>query len=164
MPIDDDPFVILGIGRRAGAEEICAAYRRAAKAAHPDRGGTPEDFRRVREAAETLLARSAARALSGEDDGAYRSGDRTSAEGDWREVADGLRTRWGSSPLMAFAPTKIGLSPFSSATALNAPAYNWLIRTVGARGEAWDFHIAGDQTRMFFRRADDGRQFQIRFF
>jgi hypothetical protein len=61
------------------------------------------------------------------------------------------------------APQKIGLSPFVTGVSLNPPAYQWLIRKVGPRGQDWDFQTADSVTRLFFRRADDARQFQLRF-
>lgn len=37
-----DPYAVLGVPRTASADEITAAWRRAAMSAHPDRGGTTE--------------------------------------------------------------------------------------------------------------------------
>jgi hypothetical protein len=76
-----------------------------------------------------------------------------------------LKAKWGLllDPVIVFAPARIGLSPFSSETTLNTPAFNWLTSMVGPRGEAWDFHIADSQTRVFFRRLDDARLFRRRF-
>lgn len=165
MPIREDYHVVLGVARTASADQIRAAYRRAAKKAHPDRGGSSEAFRLVREAADALLAELETRGLS--DLGpSYRTGDRTSADGPWTAVSDELGAKWGLAfgPITVFAPPKIGLSPFASGTSLNAPTYRWLARTLGPRGEAWDFHVADGVTRMFFRRADDARAFKLRFF
>ena len=159
-----DYYEILGVTRAAGAAEIRAAYRRAAKRAHPDQGGSNEAFLLVQKAAEFLLAELEKRG-SGGPEATFRAGDRTSVEGDWTELADALRARWGLAfdPLIVFPPQRIGLSPFATATTLNAPAYQWLIRMVGPRGETWDFHVADSVTRIFFRRADDARLFKIRF-
>jgi len=161
----DDHFEILGVTRNADAEEVRAAYRRAAKRAHPDGGGSHEAFLRVQKAAEALLADLQKRSFS-QPDPSYSAGDRTSAEGSWMDVAEALRLRWGLgfAPIILFAPQKIGLSPFATTTSLNAPAYQWLTRTIGPRGETWDFHVTDLQTRMFFRRADDARLFKLRFF
>jgi hypothetical protein len=161
----EDHYEILGVKRSASVEEIRTAYRRAAKKAHPDQGGSNEAFRRLQAAAEFLLAEAQTKSLSGQDT-TFRAGDRTSVDGDWRELNETLRARWnlGLGPVTVFAPQKIGLSPFASGTTLNAPAYQWLTRTLGPRGEAWDFHVGGSQTRMFFRRADDARLFKLRYF
>jgi len=160
-----DHYEILGVKRSASVEEIRTAYRRAAKKAHPDQGGSNEAFRRLQAAAEFLLAEAQTKSLSGQD-ATFRAGDRTSVDGDWRELSEALRVRWGLGlgPVTVFAPQKIGLSPFASGTTLNAPAYQWLTRTLGPRGEAWDFHVGDSQTRMFFRRADDARLFKLRYF
>lgn len=46
-------FTVLGLGTDASAADITAAYRERVKQAHPDHGGSHEDFRRVREAYTT---------------------------------------------------------------------------------------------------------------
>jgi len=159
----DDYYEVLGVKRSATVEEIRAAYRRAAKTAHPDQGGSNEAFQRVQRAAEVLLEAAQARGVASQDT-AFRAGDRTSVDADWMDVQNELTLRWGRNPTMVFAPQKIGLSPFAAGTTLNLPAFQWLTRTMGPRGEAWDFHITDIQTRMFFRRADDARLFKLRFF
>lgn len=52
-----DPYLVLGVGRRASPAEIDRAYRRAARATHPDSGGPgagSERFRAVSDAYEVL--------------------------------------------------------------------------------------------------------------
>lgn len=53
-----DPYVVLGVGRQASPAEIAHAYRRAARATHPDSAsagaGSAEGFRDVSDAYETL--------------------------------------------------------------------------------------------------------------
>jgi curved DNA-binding protein CbpA len=51
-----DPYVVLGVARQASGEEIARAYRRAARASHPDRGGagSAERFQAVSDAYEVL--------------------------------------------------------------------------------------------------------------
>jgi curved DNA-binding protein CbpA len=161
--MSEDYHAILGIGRGANAEEIRAAYRQAAKRAHPDLGGSSEAFQLIRTAADVLLADLKAGRLS-KLDRPYGADDRAGLPGDWMTASVELRTLWGQSPETVFAPQKIGLSPFSEGNSINAAAYHWLIRTVGQRGETWDFHVAGSVTRIFFRRVDDARLFNLRFF
>ncbi len=156
---------VLGVGPGAGADEIRAAYRSAAKRAHPDRGGSSEAFQRVRTAADVLLAQLEA----GHPANAGRrraADDLASRKGHWWAVSAELRDIWGltGDPAVAIAPQKIGLTPFVNDLRLNLPAYDWLIRSVGPRGEGWDFHSAGSVTRIFFRSADDASLFQMRFF
>ncbi len=156
--------VILGVGANASAGEIRAAYRRAAKLAHPDMGGSSEAFQRVRLAADRLLA-----ALQSGDAPEQGRPDRdnlhTSLEGHWMSVSDDLIAIWRlrREPVVVFAPQRIGLSPFTSGLSLNPAAFDWLTRKIGPRGEAWDFHVAGSVTRLFFRNGDDARIFQLRF-
>jgi len=47
-------YDVLGVLRTASATEIHAAYRRRALATHPDKGGDPKDFHRVKIAFEEL--------------------------------------------------------------------------------------------------------------
>ena len=49
-----DLYAILGIPRDADAGAIKAAYRRRAKAAHPDHGSDGEEFRRLKDAYDVL--------------------------------------------------------------------------------------------------------------
>lgn len=52
-----DPYGVLGVRRQASADEIARAYRRAARATHPDGGGVgagAERFRAVSDAYEVL--------------------------------------------------------------------------------------------------------------
>jgi len=163
-PPDDDPRAVLGVGRDANVEDVRVAYRLAAKRAHPDLGGSSEAFRRVRAAADALLAELRDGGLA--DPGRpFPDADRTSLDGHWQDVSDELRAIWGLTrePVTVFAPQKVGLSPFVTGTSLNTPAWRWLLRNVGPRGEHWDFHVTGSVTRLFFRHADDARQFQLRF-
>jgi curved DNA-binding protein CbpA len=51
-----DPYGVLGVPRQASGEEIARAYRRAARASHPDSGGagSAERFQAVSDAYEVL--------------------------------------------------------------------------------------------------------------
>jgi curved DNA-binding protein CbpA len=51
-----DPYIVLGVARQAPAEEIARAFRRAARASHPDSGGvgSAERFRAVNDAYDVL--------------------------------------------------------------------------------------------------------------
>jgi curved DNA-binding protein CbpA len=51
-----DPYIVLGVARQASGEEIARAYRRAARASHPDSGGagSAERFQAVSDAYEVL--------------------------------------------------------------------------------------------------------------
>jgi hypothetical protein len=163
-PTREQLRLILGVGPGAVAEDIRAAYRRAAKRAHPDVGGSNEAFRLVQMAADVLLAELQAGA-SPTTAPFDVDADRTSRKGLWSYVTFELKTKWRlmGEPVTVFAPYKIGLSQFNDGTRLNEHAYEWLIRTIGARGEHWDFHITGSVTRIFFRAEDDARLFQMRF-
>ena len=52
-----DPYIVLGVPRQASGEEIAHAYRRAARASHPDGGaaGSAETFHAVSDAYELSL-------------------------------------------------------------------------------------------------------------
>ena len=51
-----DPYIVLGVPRQASGEEIARAYKRAARASHPDSGsaGSAERFQAVSDAYEVL--------------------------------------------------------------------------------------------------------------
>ena len=49
-----DPYELLGLERDADNQAIRNAYRKAAKSAHPDSGGDPEQFARLQVAYELL--------------------------------------------------------------------------------------------------------------
>lgn len=65
FPTDEDDFVkpmkrsssydILGIDEDSEDEDIKKAFRKKALIHHPDKGGDPEEFRKVREAYEILI-------------------------------------------------------------------------------------------------------------
>ena len=48
----DYPYCVFGLKRSASADDMKKAYRKSVLKAHPDRGGTAELFRKVREAWE----------------------------------------------------------------------------------------------------------------
>ncbi len=50
-----DLYATIGVSRNATKAEIRKGYRKAAKRAHPDAGGSPEAFRRVRTAQLVLV-------------------------------------------------------------------------------------------------------------
>ena len=51
-----DPYIVLGVSRRASGEELARAYRRAVRLSHPDSGGggSAERFRAVSDAYDVL--------------------------------------------------------------------------------------------------------------
>src|SRR5216684_2431553 len=51
----DDPYKILGLKKDATEAEINAAYRVAARTAHPDGGGSVEEFDEIKQAHLILL-------------------------------------------------------------------------------------------------------------
>ena len=50
-----DPYKVLGLEKNATIEEINAAYKKAARWAHPDGGGSAEEFDEIRQAHLILL-------------------------------------------------------------------------------------------------------------
>lgn len=54
LPKSDNPYRILGVKRNASLPQIIAAYKKLAHKLHPDRGGDPEDFKRLQNAYEVL--------------------------------------------------------------------------------------------------------------
>jgi len=54
LPDVGSPFEVLGVDPDADDAELKRAYRRRAKEAHPDQGGSIEEFQRVKAAYETI--------------------------------------------------------------------------------------------------------------
>jgi DnaJ-class molecular chaperone len=54
IEMGEDLYQRLGVERRADAGEIRKAYLRISKTAHPDKGGSEEEFKRVQQAYEVL--------------------------------------------------------------------------------------------------------------
>ena len=51
---DGDPYSALGVSRSAGKDQLRRAYRERVKRAHPDHGGSQDEFIRVQEAGKAL--------------------------------------------------------------------------------------------------------------
>ncbi len=49
-----DPYEVLGVGRDATLRDIRHTYRQLAKVAHPDAGGDPREFIRLRDALDEI--------------------------------------------------------------------------------------------------------------
>ena len=80
LPDVGSPFEVLRVDPDADDVELKRAYRRRAKEAHPDRGGSVEEFQRVKAAYEAIR--------SGEADLSDADGSGPDADAD----ADGPRT------------------------------------------------------------------------
>ena len=52
---ENENYSVLGLKRSASDEDIKQAFREKALRTHPDKGGDPEEFRKVREAYENLI-------------------------------------------------------------------------------------------------------------
>lgn len=50
-----DPYETLGVDKDATSKEINAAYKKKAKKAHPDQGGSAEEFQQLKNSAMVLL-------------------------------------------------------------------------------------------------------------
>lgn len=69
----DCPYRILGVTAASDDAQIAAAYRKLALLAHPDKGGDPDEFRKLTEAKDTLLDPQRRRAYD-EEVGPQRDG------------------------------------------------------------------------------------------
>ncbi|MCY4731431.1 2Fe-2S iron-sulfur cluster binding domain-containing protein [Natronomonas gomsonensis] len=81
------PFEVLGVEPDADQREIEQAYRDRIKEAHPDHGGSPREFKRVREAYEDIKA-GRARSVSDADDGVDAPGEPEPGTDESRERTD----------------------------------------------------------------------------
>lgn len=55
IQMNDDPYKILGVSKDASDDDINAAYKKAARWAHPDGGGSAEEFDEIKRASQVLL-------------------------------------------------------------------------------------------------------------
>ena len=83
-----DPYAELGVGRNADAAEIKTAFRRKAKAAHPDRGGAKGAFETVKKA--HLVLSDPVRRKSYDETGSYEDGPKESIADQAHTVLSGL--------------------------------------------------------------------------
>jgi DnaJ-class molecular chaperone len=82
MNTDFDPYIILGVEKDASADDIKKAYKNKSKTAHPDHGGSPEEFDALKKAYEILTDASKRRMW---DD--YRMADNLDIENEAKMVA-----------------------------------------------------------------------------
>jgi hypothetical protein len=54
-----DPFAVLGVDASASLDDVKAAFRKRALEHHPDQGGSPESFMRIKRAYDAILRRRA---------------------------------------------------------------------------------------------------------
>jgi curved DNA-binding protein CbpA len=125
-----DPYIVLGVPRQASGEEIARAYRRAARATHPDSGGggSAERFQAVSDAYE-VLSDPQRRAV-------YDRSHRLAPS--WTGDARGGSVRYAA--------------PGSQHVVLGGPASSGLVDdelSVGAVDEAWSARQGGDVEVMF---------------
>ena len=76
------PFDVLGVGPDAEDAEIKRAYRRRAKEAHPDQGGSVEEFQRVKAAYEAVRSGDVERFDDADLDGTTDDADLNGAADD----------------------------------------------------------------------------------
>ncbi len=122
-----DFYSVLGVEPDADQKSIRAAYRRRARQAHPDQGGSAEEFHRVQEAWETLGSEEARAAYDRERGGGAPAGDAAGFDGG--AYARGART-WtasaGGSPQSSAGSSgarSSETSPRPSGAALKPPVY-----------------------------------------
>lgn len=113
-----DPYGVLGVRRQASADEIARAYRRAARATHPDSGGFgagTERFQAVSDAYD-LLRDPGRRAGYDQRHPLPRPAGAAAAGGSVRYAAPGSQhVVLGSRPPSAPVPAPLGLRDLDQA-------------------------------------------------
>jgi hypothetical protein len=125
-----DPYQVLGVSRGATQDEIKRAYRKKAKAVHPDihGDGTAEEFLRVQEAYEKLAGRPDIRVQENPDDDDGFDADTDADDGiDPIKFVPGFMERVGIEIL--FNGASRADSPSPSPASVPAPA---LLRAPGS--------------------------------
>jgi len=101
-PADATPYEVLGVPATAADDELRRAYRRAARASHPDLGGDARRFRQVQDAWERIGTPAARRAYdAGSRASAPRGASGPSGSSVWAPDGAGQRTGSGRD---AYAP------------------------------------------------------------
>lgn len=129
-----DLYSVLGVEHDADQRSLRAAYRRRARQAHPDQGGSAEEFHRVQEAWEALGTPEARAAYDRERGIASRDGGRPAEGGSGLNggaYAHGVRTWTASSSGAAQSAQPAGAgrrsggegAPRPSGAALKPPVY-----------------------------------------
>jgi DnaJ-like protein len=72
---EQDPYRALGISPDASTREVRARFHQLAMEAHPDRGGSAAEMRKINAAYERVLASRAARALEAQPQRTLKSGE-----------------------------------------------------------------------------------------
>lgn len=136
-PPGDDYYAVLGVAPDAELDVIRTAYRRQARTAHPDRGGSAEDFSRIQQAWEVLgdldkraeydrrrgggsaagHAKPAQASESGADDPSSPAFTYSPRGGTWASSARSRKAGSSSRPSTKESPTPSG-------QALAAPVYD----------------------------------------
>ena len=70
---EQDPYQALGVPPDASTREVRTRFHQLAMQAHPDRGGSPAEMRRINDAYDRVLASRAARVRAGEPEVARAS-------------------------------------------------------------------------------------------
>jgi DnaJ-class molecular chaperone len=82
MNTDFDPYIILGVDKNSSVDEIKKAFKQKSKTAHPDHGGSLEDFDALKKAYEILTDDSKRRMWD-----EYRLADNLDIENEAKMVA-----------------------------------------------------------------------------
>ncbi|AIY01326.1 heat shock protein DnaJ domain-containing protein [Arthrobacter sp. PAMC 25486] len=90
-------YQVLGLARTATERDVKIAYRKAAKIAHPDRGGDPALFRQITQAYETLVDPVKRNAYDKSYGATGRSASSASTGSAHAHAREGYRGTYGSS-------------------------------------------------------------------
>lgn len=82
MNTDFDPYIVLGVDKDASADDIKKSFKQKSKTAHPDHGGSPEEFDVIKRAYEILTDASKRRMWD-----EYRLADNLDIENEAKMVA-----------------------------------------------------------------------------
>lgn len=74
---EQDPYLALGVSPDASTREVRARFHQLAMQAHPDRGGSPAEMRKLNAAYERVLASRAARVRDGQSEEVVSRASRT---------------------------------------------------------------------------------------
>lgn len=145
----DSPFEVLGIDPDADEETVDRAYRRRVLEAHPDRGGSAKEFKRVTAAYEAIKSGERAALGPGEDGHDGQPGVRRSEPGGTEsrveylnyDVIDDFGWDLADDDLFEKA-SAAGLDPTDHGRFLVRPRES-LLEAAEGRGFAWPYACRG---------------------
>jgi ferredoxin len=137
------PYEVLAVDPDADADTIRRAYRRRAKEAHPDQGGSVEEFQRVRAAYETVRAGTEGLGGGGRPDDGTTSGPSVTTDVRYLDYAVVDDYGWSLDDAALFERAADEDLPATDYGRFEVEPRETLLEAAERRGFAWPFACRG---------------------